>query len=66
MLALVRNVAAGPSGKIDRIDFAARHAVELPTLGIYTNSVGQGGALAPSPNGSAILAVMGDGNVMLL
>jgi hypothetical protein len=39
ILALVRNVAAGGPGKIDRIDFAARRAIELPTLGIYNNSV---------------------------
>jgi uncharacterized protein (TIGR03437 family) len=65
MLALVRNVASGPSGKIDRIDFAAGHAVELPSLGIYTNSVNPAGVLAPAPNGGAILAVMPDGNVML-
>jgi uncharacterized protein (TIGR03437 family) len=65
MLALVRNVAAGGAGKIDRIDFAARRAVELPSLGVYTNSINPAGVLAPSPNGATILAAMPDGNVML-
>ena len=65
MLALVRNAAGGGPGKIDRIDFAARRAVELPTLGIYTNSVNPAGVLAPAPNGGAILSASPDGNVML-
>jgi uncharacterized protein (TIGR03437 family) len=65
MLAVVRNVATGGPGVIDRIDFAARRAVELPSLGIFTNSVSPAGVLAPAPNGGAILGVMPDGNVML-
>jgi uncharacterized protein (TIGR03437 family) len=65
MLALVRNVAGGGPGKIDRIDFAAQRAIELPSLGIYTNSVSPNGVLAPAPNGGAILAAMPDGSVML-
>ena len=65
MLALVRNVTAGGPGKIDRIDFVARRAIELPTLGIYTNSVNPAGVLAPAPNGGSILVAMPDGNVML-
>ena len=65
MLALVRNTATGGAGKIDRIDFAARRAIELPSLGIYTNSVNPGGVLAPAPNGGVILNASPDGNVML-
>jgi len=65
ILALVRNVAAGGPGKIDRIDFVARRAIELPTLGIYNNSVNPAGVLAPAPNGGSILVAMPDGNVML-
>ncbi len=65
MLALVRNAASGGPGKIDRIDFAAQKGIELPSLGIYTNSVNPAGVLAPAPNGGAILAAMPDGNVML-
>ena len=65
MLALVRNVAAGGPGVIDRIDFAARRAIQLPCLGIYTNTVNPAGVLAPAPNGGSILVAMPDGNVML-
>ena len=65
MLALVRNAADGGPGKIDRIDFAARRAIELPSLGIFTNSVHPGGVLAPAPNGGVILNASPDGNVML-
>ena len=65
MLALVRNVADSAPGKIDRIDLPTRSGIELPTLGVYTNNVNPGGALAPAPNGGAILFVMPDGNVML-
>src|ERR1019366_2264548 len=46
-------------------DFLARRAIELPSLGIYTNSVNPAGVLAPAPNGGAILGAMPDGNVML-
>lgn len=65
MLALVRNVATGGPGVIDRIDMAARKAFQLPSLGIYSNSVNPAGVLTPAPNGGAILAAMPDGNVML-
>ena len=65
ILALVRNVAGGGPGKIDRIDFTARRAIEMPTLGIYNNSVNPAGVLAPAPNGGSILVAMPDGNVML-
>jgi uncharacterized protein (TIGR03437 family) len=65
MLALVRNVASGGPGVIDRIDFAARTATELPSLGIYKNSVNPAGVLAPAPNGGSILMAAPDGNVML-
>jgi uncharacterized protein (TIGR03437 family) len=65
MLALVRNVATGAAGVIDRIDFVSGQASQLPSLGIYSNSVNPSGVLAPAPNGAGILAVMPDGNVML-
>jgi hypothetical protein len=61
----VRNASKGGPGLIDRIDFAARRAIELPDLGIYTNNVNPSGVLAPAPNGGTILAAMPDGNVML-
>jgi uncharacterized protein (TIGR03437 family) len=65
ILALARNVAIGGPAVIDRIDLAERRAVQLPSLGIYTNSVNVGGVLAPAPNGGSILLAMPDGNVML-
>jgi uncharacterized protein (TIGR03437 family) len=65
ILALVRNVASGAPGVIDRIDFAARRATQLPSLGIYTNTLSPDTVLAPSPNGGSILAVSPNGNVML-
>ena len=65
MLALVRNVSTGGPGVIDRIDFNARKATQLPTLGIYTNSVNPAGVLSPAPNGGSVLVAMPDGQVML-
>jgi uncharacterized protein (TIGR03437 family) len=65
ILAVVRNVASGGPGVIDRVDFAARRASQLGSLGIYTNSVNPNTVLTPAPNGGAILAVSPDGNVLL-
>ncbi len=66
LLALSRNVTgSGGPGVIDRIDFLARRATQLPTLGVWNNKLNQDGILVPSPNGASILAAMPDGNVML-
>ncbi len=66
MLGLSRNVTStGGPGVIDRIDFAARRAAMMPSLGIYTNNVNPAGVLAPAPNGGSVLVAMPDGNVML-
>jgi uncharacterized protein (TIGR03437 family) len=65
ILALVRDVTGDAPGAIDRVDLLARRATELPTLGIYTNSVNPGGVLASAPNGASILVAMPDGNIML-
>jgi uncharacterized protein (TIGR03437 family) len=66
LLGLARNVTGtGGPGVIDRIDFAARRATYLPSLGIYKNDVNVAGVLAPAPNGGSILVAMPDGNVML-
>src|SRR5215831_16597809 len=65
MLAVVRNVASGNPGVIDRIDFPSRKATQLPSLGIYNNNVNPAAVLAPAPNGGAILVAVPDGNVML-
>jgi uncharacterized protein (TIGR03437 family) len=67
LMALVRNAFSsnGGPGVIDRIDFAARKGTQLPTLGIYSNSVNPSGVMAPAPNGGSIFIAMPDGNVML-
>jgi len=65
MLALVRNVATGGPGVIDRIDFNAKIASQLPSLGIYTNSVSPASVLSPAPNGGTVFLASPDGQVML-
>jgi uncharacterized protein (TIGR03437 family) len=67
ILSLVRDGTGNASlgGSIDVIDFAARKAVPLPTLGVYNNNVDPGGVLSAAPNGGSILVAMPDGNVML-
>lgn len=62
---LAASRVAGPEHTIDRVDFGARTATTLPSLGIYKNSVHVQTVLEAAPNGSAILAAMPDGNVML-
>src|SRR5262249_30801790 len=52
MLALVRNVAQGGPGSIDRIDMLTRKAERLPSLGISSNTLNPDGVLAPAPNGA--------------
>lgn len=56
---------AGPEHTIDRVDLPARIATTLPSLGVYENTVHINTVLAAAPNGSAILAAMADGRVML-
>ncbi|HTS28943.1 MAG TPA: hypothetical protein VMH81_23895 [Bryobacteraceae bacterium] len=65
ILALVRDVTGDAPGAIDTVNLVSGKATQLPTLGIYTNSVNPGGVLAAAPNGGSILAAMPDGNVML-
>src|SRR6202041_2817132 len=63
-LVLARNEFNG-TGVIDSVNFAARSAPELGTLGIYKNDVSPSGVLTPSPAGGNILLASPDGNVML-
>lgn len=56
---------AGPQHKIDRVDLASRTASELPTLGVYENTIHINTVLVASPSGSSILAAQADGNVLL-
>jgi len=63
MLAASR--VAGAKHTIDRIDFNMRTATQLPTLGVYDNSINLNTVLVASPNGSSILVAQADGNVLL-
>lgn len=56
---------AGPKHTIDRVDLFSRTATELPTLGVYENSIALNTALVASANGSSIMAAMSDGHVLL-
>jgi len=63
ILAAVRS-ASGPH-TIDRIDFEARIANELPTLGIFENKIGEETVLAATPAANEIFGFMSDGTVIL-
>ena len=56
---------AGPKHTIDRVDFFARTATELPTLGVYENTIDINTAMVASGNGSSILIAQADGHLML-
>jgi uncharacterized protein (TIGR03437 family) len=64
ILAAVRS-SASPEHKIDVIDFEARVARELPTLGIYKNDINVGTVLMASPSATSVIAAMPDGNILL-
>jgi uncharacterized protein (TIGR03437 family) len=65
ILAVSRNAAGGSPGLVDKIDFLAQQADQLPSLGVFTNNVNPASSLAPAPNGSTILLASPDGNVMV-
>jgi len=65
ILALVRDVTGDAPGTVDQIDMLNYKATQLPSLGIYNNTVNPSAVLAPAPNGGAVLLVSPDGNVML-
>ena len=56
---------AGPIHKIDTVDFWTRTATELPTLGVYENTIDINTALVAAPNGNSIMAAQADGSLML-
>jgi uncharacterized protein (TIGR03437 family) len=64
IFATVRSVDPSRQG-IHRVDFPARIANVLPTLGIYINLVPATAVLTPSPSGNGVLMAMPDGNVLL-
>jgi uncharacterized protein (TIGR03437 family) len=72
ILIAVRGVSPGdgcPGGTgthtIDRVNFATRSAVTLPSLGVYCNSISEETLLAAAPSGNKILAVSSNGNTLL-
>jgi uncharacterized protein (TIGR03437 family) len=65
LLGLARDVTGDAPGAIDQIDMLNYNATELPSLGIFVNSLNPGAVLAPSSNGGAVLVASPDGNVML-
>lgn len=62
---LVASRVAGPTHKISRVDFVSRTATPLPTLGVFENDIHVNTVLVASPNGSAIMAAMADGRLLL-
>lgn len=56
---------AGPTHTIDRVDFFARTATQLPTLGVYENTIDINTAMVASGNGSSILVAQADGHLLL-
>jgi uncharacterized protein (TIGR03437 family) len=63
-LAVMRD-GRGGSPFVASVDLVLNQAPELPTLGVYENSVLLNTVLAPSPNGSTILLASADGHTML-
>ncbi len=63
MLAATR--VAGPVHKLDAVDFHARKAYQLSTLGVYENNIHLNTALVASANGGSILVAQANGNVLL-
>jgi uncharacterized protein (TIGR03437 family) len=64
ILVLANNNASG-TGVIDTVNFQAGTATQLPTLGIFQNSLSTTAVLTNSPNGASILVADPDGQVML-
>jgi uncharacterized protein (TIGR03437 family) len=64
ILVLANNNGNG-QGVIDTVNFPARTASQLPTLGIFQNQLSVTAVLAGSPNGNNILVADPNGQVML-
>jgi uncharacterized protein (TIGR03437 family) len=62
---LAASRVAGPVNTVDRVDLSSRTAVELPSLGVFTNSIALNSVVTASPNGSSILLAQPDGTMML-
>lgn len=62
---LTANRVSGPRHTIDRVDLATRMATELPSLGVWENSIDKSTILVASPNGASILAAQKNGQALL-
>lgn len=62
---LAASRVAGPKHTIDRVDLFSRTATELPSLGVYENTIDINTAMVASGNGSSILIAQADGNLLL-
>ncbi len=62
---LAASRVAGEKHTIDRIDFAAGLAFELPSLGIFENDIDLETVLAATPSRNRILAAEANGSVLL-
>jgi len=62
---VLANNNANNTGVIDTVNFAARSATQLPTLGIFQNQLSVTAVLTGSPNGNNILVADPGGAVML-
>jgi len=62
---LAASRVAGPAHTIDKINLTTGIATTYPSLGVFTNSVNINTVLQGTPNGTAIMGVMADGNVIL-
>ncbi len=62
---LAASRVAGPMHMIDKIDLTTGLGSTYSTLGVFTNSVNINTVLQGTPNGTAVMGVMPDGNVIL-
>jgi uncharacterized protein (TIGR03437 family) len=62
---LAASRVSGPVHTIDRIDLTTGLGTTYPSLGVFTNSVNVNTVLQGTPNGTAVMGVMADGNVIL-
>jgi uncharacterized protein (TIGR03437 family) len=61
---LAANRVAGSVHTIDQVDLASGTATQLPSLGVFQNSVNIDTVLVAAPNGSGIMAAEADGNTL--
>jgi uncharacterized protein (TIGR03437 family) len=65
VLAVAQNSAGGPPGVIDQVNVSGASATQLPSLGVFTNSINPEAVLGAAPNGATVLVASPDGNVLL-